>query len=434
MRDLLCPYGGALVDLLVPENERPDLLSHASRSPLAHPHRPKPERPRAAGDRRVLAAEDFPRPRRLRARPRGDAARRRDPLADSRDARGAGRDSAVARRRNRPARHASRDPRRPDRPGDLRVGPTPRGRARPRQGRPRAPARPRDGAVGIPMRLGARSAFFACRSTSTSAICASRRKKCGSASPPLGHTNVVAFQTRNPMHRSHEELTKRAAEACGGTLLIHPVVGLTKPGDVDHFTRVRVYKALVEKYYDPSRTLLALLPLAMRMAGPREALWHAIIRRNHGANHFIVGRDHAGPGNGSDGKPFFGPYDAQEALAKHEAEIGVKMIPFREMVYLPDEDRYEEADRVRQGTRKLSDLGDTGARRLPREGEDASGVVHAAGDRGHPSPDVAAQTRAGLLRLVHGPFVLGEVDDGGNPRRPSPRAGPPGDAAWTATS
>jgi sulfate adenylyltransferase len=170
----------------------------------------------------------------------------------------------------------------------------------------------------------------------------------------LGHTNVVAFQTRNPMHRSHEELTKRAAEACGGTLLIHPVVGLTKPGDVDHFTRVRVYTALVERYYDPSRTLLALLPLAMRMAGPREALWHAIIRRNHGANHFIVGRDHAGPGNGSDGKPFFGPYDAQEALAKYESEIGVKMIPFREMVYLPDEDRYEEADRIAAGTRKLS--------------------------------------------------------------------------------
>ena len=170
----------------------------------------------------------------------------------------------------------------------------------------------------------------------------------------LGHPNVVAFQTRNPMHRSHEELTKRAAAKCGGTLLIHPVVGLTRPGDVDHITRVRVYKALLEKYYDPSRTLLALLPLAMRLAGPREALWHAIIRRNCGANHFIVGRDHAGPGKGSDGKPFFGPYEAQELLARHEAEIGVKMIPFREMAYLPDEDRYEEADRVAKGTRTLS--------------------------------------------------------------------------------
>ncbi|HQR67294.1 MAG TPA: bifunctional sulfate adenylyltransferase/adenylylsulfate kinase [Thermoanaerobaculia bacterium] len=170
----------------------------------------------------------------------------------------------------------------------------------------------------------------------------------------LGNANVVAFQTRNPMHRSHEELTKRAAAECGGTLLIHPVVGLTKPGDVDHFTRVRVYEALLEKHYDPSRTMLALLPLAMRLAGPREAVWHAIIRRNYGANHFIVGRDHAGPGNGSDGKPFFGPQDALELMAKHEAETGVKMIPFREMVYLPDEDRYEEADRVPDGVRTLS--------------------------------------------------------------------------------
>ena len=170
----------------------------------------------------------------------------------------------------------------------------------------------------------------------------------------LGHANVVAFQTRNPMHRSHEELTKRAAAECGGTLLIHPVVGLTKPGDVDHVTRVRVYKALFEKYYDPSRTLLSLLPLAMRMAGPREALWHAIIRRNFGANHFIVGRDHAGPGKGSDGNPFFGPYDSQKMLERHGAEIGVKMVPFREMVYLPGEDRYEEADRVPKGTPTLS--------------------------------------------------------------------------------
>jgi sulfate adenylyltransferase len=170
----------------------------------------------------------------------------------------------------------------------------------------------------------------------------------------LGHGNVVAFQTRNPMHRSHEELTKRAAAECGGTLLIHPVVGLTKPGDVDHITRVRVYKALLENYYEPSKTLLALLPLAMRLAGPREAVWHAIIRRNFGANHLIVGRDHAGPGNGSDGKPFYGPYEAQELLARHESEIGVRMVPFRTMAYLPDEDRYEEVERVPKGTSTLS--------------------------------------------------------------------------------
>jgi sulfate adenylyltransferase len=165
---------------------------------------------------------------------------------------------------------------------------------------------------------------------------------------------VVAFQTRNPLHRSHEELTKRAAAECGGTLLLHPVVGLTKPGDVDHYTRVRTYRALVEHHYDPARTLLSLLPLAMRMAGPREALWHALIRRNFGASHFIVGRDHAGPGPDSQGRPFFGPYDAQELVRQHEQEAGVRMLPFRELVYLPDEDRYEEADKLPAQARVLS--------------------------------------------------------------------------------
>lgn len=167
----------------------------------------------------------------------------------------------------------------------------------------------------------------------------------------MGYEKVVAFQTRNPMHRIHEELTKRAAEAIGGGLLIHPVVGLTKPGDVDHYTRVRIYKTLVEKYYDPERTLLSLLPLAMRLAGPREALWHAIIRRNHGATHFIIGRDHAGPGKDSTGKPFYGPYEAQELLEQHAEEIGVTPVPFQELVYLPDKEIYVEADKVPAGAR-----------------------------------------------------------------------------------
>ncbi len=164
-----------------------------------------------------------------------------------------------------------------------------------------------------------------------------------------GLINVVAFQTRNPMHRVHEELTKIAAERVKGALLIHPVVGLTKPGDVDHYTRVRSYKELFEKYYDDKKTVLSLLPLAMRMAGPREALWHAIIRRNHGANHFIVGRDHASPGNDSKGKPFYGPYEAQELMEKYSGEIGVKMVSFNELVYLPEEDRYEERNKVPKG-------------------------------------------------------------------------------------
>ncbi len=133
----------------------------------------------------------------------------------------------------------------------------------------------------------------------------------------LGWSKIVAFQTRNPLHRAHEELTKRAAEQIGGGLLIHPVVGVTKPGDVDHYTRVRCYRALVDNYYEPGTVVLSLLPLAMRMAGPREVLLHAIIRRNYGCTHFIVGRDHAGPGNDSTGKPFYSPYAAQESMGQH---------------------------------------------------------------------------------------------------------------------
>lgn len=167
----------------------------------------------------------------------------------------------------------------------------------------------------------------------------------------MGNENVVAFQTRNPMHRVHEELTKLAAEEIGGSLMIHPVVGMTKPGDVDHFTRVRVYKALVENYYPTDSTVLSLLPLAMRMAGPREAVWHAIIRRNYGANHFIVGRDHAGPGNDSAGNPFYGPYEAQEMMQQYEEEIGVKMVPFLWMVYLPDDEKYLPVDQVPEGAK-----------------------------------------------------------------------------------
>jgi sulfate adenylyltransferase len=165
----------------------------------------------------------------------------------------------------------------------------------------------------------------------------------------MGRHNVVSFQTRNPLHRAHEELTKRAMTQVDGILLLHPVVGLTKPGDVDHYTRVRSYKVLAERHYDQSRILLALLPLAMRLAGPREALWHALIRRNYGANHLIVGRDHASPGTDSRNRPFYGPYDAQQLVEKFSDELGVKVIPFQEMVYLPEGDRYEEASRTVKG-------------------------------------------------------------------------------------
>ena len=170
----------------------------------------------------------------------------------------------------------------------------------------------------------------------------------------LGHERVVAFQTRNPMHRAHEEMTKRAMQQIGGALLLHPVVGMTKAGDIDHYTRVQSYKALTEKYYDKGSTLLALLPLAMRMAGPREAIWHAIIRRNFGANHFIVGRDHASPGVDSNNKPFYGPYDAQRLLTEHATEVGVQPMFFSEMVYLTEEKRYEESSLVADGHRTAS--------------------------------------------------------------------------------
>jgi sulfate adenylyltransferase len=166
--------------------------------------------------------------------------------------------------------------------------------------------------------------------------------------------NVVAFQTRNPLHRAHEELTKRAVWELDGVLLLHPVVGMTKTGDVDHYTRVRTYKALTQRYYESNRILLALLPLAMRFCGPREALWHALIRRNYGANHLIVGRDHASPGVGSTGEPFYGAYEAQELVAEYQQELGVGMIPFRELVYVPEEERYEECALVKTGLRTAS--------------------------------------------------------------------------------
>ena len=170
----------------------------------------------------------------------------------------------------------------------------------------------------------------------------------------MNYPDVVAFQTRNPLHRAHEELTRRAMEETGGALLLHPVVGMTRPGDVDHYTRVRTYRVLTRHYYDSRRVLLSLLPLAMRMAGPREALWHALIRRNYGANALIVGRDHASPGTGRGGLPFYEPYEAQELVQRFSGETGVRMIPFRQLVYLPDEDRYEEVGRGHAAARTAS--------------------------------------------------------------------------------
>ena len=168
-----------------------------------------------------------------------------------------------------------------------------------------------------------------------------------------GWRRVIAFQTRNPMHRAHFEITLRAAKDHKANLLVHPVVGMTKPGDLDHYTRVRCYQALMGRYPQPT-VKLSLLPLAMRMAGPREALWHAIIRKNYGCTDFIVGRDHAGPGKDSNGEPFYGPYDAQDLLRQHEEELGISMVPFKMMVYVPEQDGYMQLDDLPEGTQSLS--------------------------------------------------------------------------------
>ncbi len=179
----------------------------------------------------------------------------------------------------------------------------------------------------------------------------------------LGWRRVVAFQTRNPLHRAHQELTFRAAKEAQANLLIHPVVGMTKPGDIDHFTRVRCYQAVLD-HYPSTTTALSLLNLAMRMGGPREALWHGLIRANHGCTHFIVGRDHAGPGKNSAGEPFYGPYDAQELFREHEKEIGIEMVPFKHMVYVQEKAQYYPVDEVPEGSTVLNISGTELRRRL----------------------------------------------------------------------
>ena len=184
----------------------------------------------------------------------------------------------------------------------------------------------------------------------------------------LGWRRVVAFQTRNPLHRAHQELTFRAAKEAQANLLIHPIVGMTKPGDIDHFTRVRCYEAVLDQY-PSATTAMSLLNLAMRMAGPREAVWHGLIRKNHGCTHFIVGRDHAGPGKNSAGEDFYGPYDAQELFREHQEEMGIEMVDFKHMVYVQERAQYEPADEVEDGVTVLNISG-TELRRRLQEGLD----------------------------------------------------------------
>ena len=179
----------------------------------------------------------------------------------------------------------------------------------------------------------------------------------------LGWRRVVAFQTRNPLHRAHQELTFRAAKEAQANLLIHPVVGLTKPGDIDHFTRVRCYEAVLDQY-PSSTTTMSLLNLAMRMAGPREAVWHGLIRKNYGCTHLIVGRDHAGPGKNSQGEDFYGPYDAQELFRANQDEMGIEMVDFKHMVYAQERAQYVAADEVEEDVTVLNISGTELRRRL----------------------------------------------------------------------
>ena len=227
-----------------------------------------------------------------------------------------------------------------------------------------------------------------------------------------GWPRVVAFQTRNPLHRAHQELTLRAARQADAHLLIHPVVGLTKPGDIDPGTRVRCYQAIL-RHYPQDRVLLSLLPLAMRMAGPREALWHAIIRKNYGATHFIVGRDHAGPGVNSRGRPFYEPYAAQDLLRLHAGELGIDVMTFRRLVYVPSLSAYLPEDEAPADGPVLSISG-TELRQRLAEGRDLPAWFT--------PPEIAAELRRSYP-LSNGPSIAaanGAAPNGAAPNGAAP--------------
>jgi len=186
----------------------------------------------------------------------------------------------------------------------------------------------------------------------------------------VGWDRIVAFQTRNPLHRAHQELTFKAAKEAQANLLIHPVVGMGKPGDIDHFTRVRCYEAVINQY-PATTTSMSLLNLAMRMAGPREAIWHGLIRKNHGCTHLIIGRDHAGPGTDSNGDSFYGPYDAQKLFKEYEDEMGIEMVDFKHMVYVQERAQYEPFEEIKDKDKiTVLNISGTELRRRLNEGLD----------------------------------------------------------------
>jgi len=183
----------------------------------------------------------------------------------------------------------------------------------------------------------------------------------------LNWEKIIAFQTRNPLHRAHVEMINSAIKDTNSNLLLHPVVGMTKPGDVNHYTRLRCYQSVLKRFNDSS-AILSLLPLAMRMAGPREAVWHALIRKNYGCTQLIIGRDHAGPGLDKNGNSFYGPYDAQDLLLKYQDKIGIEMIKFKFMIFLPKENIYKPIDEIKEG-QKFKTISGTELRSLLDKGD-----------------------------------------------------------------
>jgi sulfate adenylyltransferase len=164
-----------------------------------------------------------------------------------------------------------------------------------------------------------------------------------------GWRRVVAFNTSKPMHRVHRDITLQAARKAQANILLHPAVGMTKPGDLHYYARVHCYQA-IRRHYPHNLAMLSLLPMAVRMAGPREALLNAIVRQNYGCTHFIVGPEHAAPPEVRlGGERFYPRYAAQEMVAQYQDELGIRMIPVKEVHYVPEEDQFlpaEETDRT----------------------------------------------------------------------------------------
>ena len=182
----------------------------------------------------------------------------------------------------------------------------------------------------------------------------------------LGWHRIVGFQTRNPLHRFLFEMTTRAMREARANLLLLPAVGMTRPGDFDHYTQVRCYQA-VSKHFPPNSHVMSLLPLAMRLSGPRDAILDAIIAKNYGCSHFIVGHDHASPGCDENGNSFYESDRARKLAAEFSSEIGVEIVPFEKFVYLPFEDEYHSIDEVPEGTQTISMTGSDIRKRI-REG------------------------------------------------------------------